>query len=123
MPKFILKLKVTNNSGVSVSAHVGASLVGTQNQIEYYNKSDDIKKIFPTGETIVQRYLTSDLGPNQKYDLVVALWEGEKPIGHGIKYAVFTVKNAVEKKKKKKITIKMAIAVADYYPKSFSPDQ
>ena len=100
MPKFILKLKVTNNSGVSVSAHVGASLVGTQNQIEYYNKSDDIKKIFPTGETIVQRYLTSDLGPNQKYDLVVALWEGEKPIGHGIKYASFTVKNAVEKKKK-----------------------
>ena len=121
MPKFILKLKVTNNSSVSVSAHVGASLVGTQNQIEYYNKSDDIKKIFPTGETIVQRYLTSDLGPNQKYDLVVALWEGEKPIGHGIKYAVFTVKNAVEKKKK--ITIKMAIAVADYYPRSFSPDQ
>ena len=55
MPKFILKLKVTNNSGVPVSAHVGASLVGTQNFIEYYNTSEDIKKLFPTGETIVQR--------------------------------------------------------------------
>jgi len=100
MPKFILKLKVTNNSGVSVSAHVGASLVGTENKIEYYNTADDIKKLFPTGETIVQRYLNTDLGPNQKYDLVVALWEGEKKIGKGIKYADFTVKNAVEKKKK-----------------------
>jgi len=121
MPKFILKLKVTNNSGVPVSAHVGASLVGTQNSIEYYNTSQDIKKLFPTGDTIVQRYLTTDLGINQKYDLVVALWEGEKTIGHGTKYADFTVKNAVEKKKK--IIIKMAIAVLDHYPKSFSPDQ
>jgi len=31
------------------------------------------------------------------------------------------VKNAVEKKKK--IIIKMAIAVEDYWPRSFSPDQ
>ena len=121
MPKFILKLKVTNSSGVSVSAHVGASLVGTEDSIEYYNTSDDIKKLFPTGETIVQRYLNTDLGRNEKYDLVVALWEGEKTIGKGIKYADFTVKNAVEKKKK--ITIKMAIAVLDHYPKSFTPDQ
>ena len=122
MPKFILKLKVTNNSGVSVSAHVGASLVGTQNQIEYYNAADDIKRLFPTGDTIVQRYLNTDLGTNQKYDLVVALWEGEKTIGKGTKYAIFTVKNAVEKKKKK-IIVKMAIAVEDYWPRSFSPDQ
>ena len=121
MPKFILKLKVTNNSGVPVSAHVGASLIGTQNHIEYYNTSEDIKKLFPTGETIVQRYLTTDLGPIQKYTLIVALWEGEKPIGHGTRYADFTVRNAVEKKKK--ITIRMAIAVLDHYPKSFSPDQ
>ena len=121
MPKFILKLKVTNNSGVSVSAHVGASLVGTKDFIEYYNEADDIKKLFPVGDTIVQRYLNTDLGLNQKYDLVVALWEGEKDIGKGIKYADYTVENAVEKKKK--ITIKMAIAVADYYPKSFSPGQ
>ena len=121
MPKFILKLKVTNNSDVFVSAHVGASLVGTQNKIEYYNTADDIKKLFPTGDTIVQRYLNTDLGTNQKYDLVVALWEGEKTIGKGIKYASFTVKNAVEKKKK--IIIKMAVAVEDYWPRSFSPDQ
>ena len=120
MPKFILKLKVTNSSGVSVSAHVGASLVGTQNQIEYYNEAENIKKLFPIGDTIIQRYLTTDLGVYQKYDLVVALWEGEKTIGHGIKYADFTVKNAVEKKKK--ITVKMGISVVDYYPRSFSPN-
>ena len=121
MPKFILKLKVTNSSGVPVSAHVGASLVGTQNYAEYYNESEDIKKLFPTGETIVQRYLTTDLGTYQKYDLVVALWEGEKPIGQGIKYATATRKNAVEKKKK--ITVSMAITVLDHYPKSFIPYQ
>ena len=120
MPKFILKLKVTNNSGVLVSAHVGASLVGTEDSIEYYNTSDDIKKLFPMGETIVQRYLNTDLGKNQKYDLVVALWEGEKTIGQGTKYADFTVKNAVEKKKK--IVIKMAISVVDHYPKTYSVD-
>ena len=120
MPKFILKIKVTNNSGVSVSAHVGASLVGTQNHIEYYNTSEDIKKLFPIGETFVQRYLTTDLGLNQKYNLVLALWEGEKPIGHGIRYADFILHNAVEKKKK--ITVNMAIAVVDHYPKSFFSD-
>jgi len=120
MPKFVLRIRVTNNTSVPVSAHVGASLVGTQNHIEYYNESEDIKKLFLTGDTIVQRYLTTDLGTNQKYDLVVALWEGEKPIGHGIRYADFTVKNAVEKKKK--ITVRMAIAVIDHYPKSFSSD-
>ena len=109
------KLKVTNSSGVSVSAHVGASLVGTQDYIEYYNTSEDIKKLFPTGDTIVQRYLTTDLGRNEKYDLIVALWEGEKTIGKGIKYADFVVHNAVEKKKK--ITINMAISVLDHYPK------
>ena len=121
MPKFILKLKVTNNSGVPVSAHVGASLVGTQDYIEYYNKAEDIKKLFPVGVTIVQRFLTTDLGLNQKYNLIVALWKGEEPIGHGTKYADFTVYNAVEKKKK--ITISMAITVLDHYPKSFTPVQ
>ena len=120
MPKFILRLKVTNNSGVPVSAHVGASLVGAQNHIEYYNASEDIKRLFLTGETTVQRYLTTDLGAHQKYDLVVALWEGEKSIGHGIRYAVVTVRNAVEKKKK--ITVNMAVAVLDHYPKLFITD-
>jgi len=121
MPKFILKLRVVNNSGVPVSAHIGASLVGTQDSIEYYNKAEDIKKLFPTGQSIHQRFLTTDLGLKQKYNLIVALWEGEKPSGHGIKYADFTGKNAVEKKKK--ITVKMAIAVVDHYPKSFTPEQ
>ena len=121
MPKFILKLRVTNNTSVPVSAHVGASLVGTQNHIEYYNKFEDIKKLFPTGSVIVQRFLTTDLGPPQKYDLVVALWEGEKPIGHGIRYAVVTVRNAVEKKKK--IIVSMSIAVLDHYPKLFTSGQ
>jgi len=76
--------------------------------------------MFPVGETIVQRYLSTDLGTYQKYDLVVALWEGEKPIGHGIRYAVVTVRNAVEKKKK--ITVNMAVAVLDHYPKLFITD-
>jgi len=120
MPKFILKLKVTNNSGVSVSAHVGASLLGTQNHIEYYNTSEDIKKLFPTGETIVQRYLTTDLGPIQKYTLVVALWEGEKPIGTGTKYADFTVHNAVEKKKK--IVVKLGMSIRYFSPGVFYAD-
>ena len=121
MPRFIIRIKVTNRSGFPVSAHVGASLVGTQNTTEYYDETKDIKKLFPVGETIVQRYLTSDLGQHQKYDLVVALWEGEKPIGHGIRYADVTVRNAVEKKKK--IRVNMAVAVLDHYPKSFTPDQ
>jgi len=121
MPKFTMRIRVANNSGVPVSAHVGASLVGQTNSVEYYNTSEDVKRTFSPGATDVIRYLTTDLGITQKYDLVVALWEGEKQIGRGIRYADITVKNAVEKKKK--ITIKMAIAVADYYPKSFSPDQ
>jgi len=120
MPKFILKLKVTNNSGVSVSAHVGASLVGVDDSIEYYNTSDDIKKLFPTGETIVQRYRNTDLGKNQKYNLIVALWKGEEGNGKGKKNVNLTVYNAGEKKKK--IVVKMAITVVDHYPKSFSPD-
>ena len=117
MPKFTMRIRVINNSGVPVSAHVGASLVGTSNWMEYYNTSDDVKKVFPTGTTDVVRYLTTDLGATQKYDLVVALWEGEKPIGHGIKYASFTMKNAVEKKKK--IVVKLAASVQAFYPSSF----
>ena len=121
MPKFIIRIKVTNNSGIPVSAHVGASLVGTQNHIEYYNKADDITRVFPPGETVFERFLSTDLGPPQKYNLIIALWEGALPIGHGIRYADFTVKNAVEKKKK--VTIRMAIAVLDHFPRSFTSDQ
>ena len=121
MPKFTMRIRVTNTSGAPVTAHVGASLVGQKDWVEYFNTSDDVKKTFSTGITDVVRYLNTDLGKNQKYNLIVALWEGEKLIGTGIKYAVVIMKNAVEKKKK--ITIKMAIAVLDHYPKSFSPDQ
>ena len=99
MPRFTIKVLVINNSAAPVKAHVGASLVGAD-QKEYYNTSEDITRVFPVGFTLITRYLTSDLGSTQKYDLVVALWEGEKPIGQGTKYKDITLRNAVEKKKK-----------------------
>ena len=118
MPKFTIRVRVNNKSGVPVSAHVGASLVGVTDWVEYYNKGEDVKKTFGTGITDVVRYLTTDLGAVQKYNLVVALWEGEKPIGHGIKYASVTLKNAVEKKKK--IIVNMTTEVLKFYPVSFT---
>ena len=120
MPKFTMRIRVTNNSGAPVSAHVGASLVGQINTVEYYNTADDVKKTFNTGTSDVIRYLNTDLGPAQKYDLIVALWEGEKHIGTGIKYASVTLKNAVEKKKK--ITVNMAMSVPAFYPSSFTSE-
>ena len=45
MPKFTMRIRVINKSGVPVSAHVGASLVGVEDWVEFYNKADDIKKI------------------------------------------------------------------------------
>jgi len=119
MPKFTINVIVTNSGNASVSAHVGASLVGASDHIEYYNTSEDVKYTFAVGDTSVTRYLTTDLGGYQKYYLYVVLWEGEKTIGKGKKYAVAVVKNAVEKKKK--ITaVKLAISVSDYSPTSFS---
>ena len=118
MPKFTMRIRVANNSGVPVSAHVGASLVGQTNSVEYYNTSEDVKRTFSPGATDVIRYLTTDLGITQKYDLVVALWEGEKQIGRGIRYADITVKNAVEKKKKKIINLSMSVSSVS--PTSFS---
>jgi len=119
MPKFTINVIVTNSGNASVSAHVGASLVGASDHIEYFNTSEDVKYTFAVGDTSVTRYLTTDLGGYQKYYLYVALWEGEKTIGKGKKYAVAVVKNAVEKKKK--ITaVKLAISVSDYSPTSFS---
>ena len=100
MPKFTMRVRVVNTSGVPVSAYVGASLVGQTNSVEYYNTSEDVKRTFSPGATDVIRYLTTDLGIAQKYDLVVALWEGGKPIGHGIRYADITVKMRSKKKKK-----------------------
>ena len=118
MPKFTMRIRVTNKSGALVSAHVGASLVGQKDGIEYYNTADDVKKLFGLGITDVVRYLNTDLGKNQKYNLVVALWEGEKLIGTGIKYASVTMKNAVEKKKK--IIVNMVLSVPAFYPTSFT---
>ena len=117
MPKFTIRVRVNNKSGVPVSAHIGASLVGVNDWVEYYNKGEDVKKTFGTGITDVVRFLTTDLGTNQRYNLVVALWEGEKLIGTGIKYATVTLKNAVEKKKK--IIINMVLSVPAFYPTSF----
>jgi len=118
MPNFKISVKVVNNGGVPVTAHLGASLVGATDHVEYYNESDDVKKVFPPGETFVTRYLSSSLGAFQKYYLYVALWEAEKPIGTGIKYEGAVVPNAVEKKKK--IVTNMAISVVFIKPVSFT---
>ena len=117
MPKFTIRLRVTNNSGAPVKAHVGASLVG-KDWREYYNTADDVTMVFNAGKNEFVRYLNTDLGGYQKYDLVVALWEGEKIIGTGIKYATVTLKNAVEKKKKK--VVNMTMEALSFYPTSFT---
>ena len=117
MPKFIIRIKVVNNGSESIRTHVGASLVGVTNHIEYYNTADDIDWTFSKGENIIERYLNSDLGAYQKYDLYVALWELAKPIGQGVKYASAIAPNAVEKKKK--VIIGLSMAVVDNYPKVF----
>ena len=117
MPKFTIRIRVTNKSGVPVKAHVGASLVD-KDWREYYNTADDVTQVFNPGKNEFARYLNTDLGPYEKYDLVVALWEGEKPIGHGIKYATVTLKDAVEKKKK--IVVNMTTEVLKFYPASFT---
>ena len=117
MPTFTIKVVVTNKGTASVSAHVGASLVGASDHVEYFNTSEDVKYTFAVGDTSVTRYLTTDLGAYQKYYLYVALWEGEKLIGTGKKYAVAVLKNAVEKKKKK--VAAMTLAVPSISPTSF----
>ena len=117
MPKFTIKFRVTNNSGVPIKAHVGASLVG-KDWMEFYNTADDVTRVFNNGKNEFTRYLNTDLGKYQKYDLVIAVWEGEKPIGHGIKYATVTLKDAVEKKKK--IVVDMTTEVIKFYPASFT---
>jgi len=122
MPRFIIRIKVTNNGTEPIRTHVGASLVGVTNHIEYYNESEDIDWTFHPGENIFQRYLTPDLGPIQNYDLFVALWKLARPIGKGSRYAITRVPNAVEKKKKEAV-VNLAVAVMDYFPRSFSPDQ
>ena len=117
MPKFTIRLRVTNKTGVSVKAHVGASLVG-KDWNEYYNTADDVTMVFTPGKNEFARYLNTDLGKYQKYDLVIAVWEGEKSIGKGVKYASATIKDAVEKKKK--IVVNMTTEVLKFYPASFT---
>jgi len=116
MPKFTIRLRVTNHSGAPVKAHVGASLVG-KDWVEFYNTADDVTMTFKEGKSEFVRYLNTDLGGYQKYDLVVVLWEGEKLIGTGIKYASLKLVNAVEKKKK--IVVNMTLAVLNFSPSSF----
>ena len=67
MPKFTTSLIVTNNGSASVSAHVGASLVGASDHVEYFNTSEDCKHTFPVGTSTIVRYLTANLGAYQKY--------------------------------------------------------
>ena len=116
MPKFTIKLLVVNYNSVSVKAHVGASLVGVTDHKEFFNKAEDITILFKPGKSVIGRYLTTDLGAYQKYNLHVALWEAEKPIGHGIKYIAIMRKNVVEKKKR---PIKLGIAITYFAPPSF----
>ena len=118
MPKFTIWVRATNNSGFKVKVHVGASLVGQTDALEYYNTSDDITKTLNLGKNEFSRDLNTDLGIVQKYDLYVALWEGEETIGQGKKYASVKVTDAVEKKKKK--VVKLDVKVLSYSPSSFT---
>ena len=118
MPQFTIRVRVTNNSGASVKVHIGASLVGQKDAMEYYNTSDDITRVLNPGKNEYARYLNTNLGQIQKYDLYVVLWEGEKTIGTGKRYAQVMVSNAVEKKKK--LEVKLDLKVLSFYPTSFT---
>ena len=118
MPKFQISCWVNNTGTTTVSAHVGASLVNVNNGIEYYNTADDIRKNFPPGKTWVFRNLNTDLGEVGKYDFYIALWEGEKPIGKGIKYTYARISGAVEKKKR--TIVKLDISKNIISPTSFT---
>jgi len=119
MPKFTIRMLVNNKSGVPVKAYVGASLIGEINAIEYYNTADDIKHIFPVGKSIISRYLNTELGQPQKYDLYVVLWSVDKPIGQGTRYETVKVTEAVEKKKKKPMEVRFDMKVLNFSPNSF----
>ena len=117
MPKFTIRLRATNNSGFPVKVHIGASLVGQKDSAEYYNTSDDITEVLNLGKNEFIRYLNTDLGKVQMYDLYLVLWEGEKTIGTGKRYAQVVLTNAVEKKKK--IEVKLDLKVLAFSPSSF----
>ena len=118
MPQFTIRLRATNNSGFSVKVHIGASLVGQKDSVEYYNTSDDITKVLNPGKNEYIRYLNTELGTPGKYDLVLVLWEGEKAIGTGKRYATVTVTGAVEKKKKKVVSLDLKVLA--FSPPSFT---
>jgi len=118
MPQFTIRVRATNNSGFAVKVHIGASLIGQRETTEYYNTSDDITKVLNPGKNEFVRYLNTSLGQAQKYDLYVVLWEGEKPIGQGKRYAQVMVSNAVEKKKKLKVNLDLKVLA--FYPPSFT---
>ena len=117
MPQFTIRVRATNNSGFSVKVHIGASLIGQKDAVEYYNTSDDITKVLNLGKNEYIRYLNTNLGQAQKYDLYVVLWEGEKTIGTGKRYAQVMVSGAVEKKKKSEV--KLDLKVLAFSPSSF----
>ena len=118
MPQFTIRVRATNNSGFSVKVHIGASLIGQKDAVEYYNTSDDITRVLNPGKNEFVRYLNTNLGQAQKYDLYVVLWEGEKTIGQGERYASVKVTDVVEKKKKK--VVKLDLAVLSFSPSSFT---
>ena len=118
MPQFTIRLRVTNNSGASVKVHIGASLIGQDDSVEYYNTSDDITKVLGLGKNEYTRYLNTDLGLVQKYDLYLVVWEGEKTIGAGKKYAQVKLTGAVEKKKKKEVNLDLKLLA--FYPRSLT---
>jgi len=120
MPQFTIRVRVTNNGGASVKVHIGASLVGQKDAVEYYNTSDDITRVVNPGKNEYIRYLNTNLGQAQKYDLYVVLWEGEKTIGTGKRYEQAMVSGAVEKKKR--IEVNLDLKVLSYYPVSFTGD-
>ena len=117
MPNFKIRCLIKNKGTTTVSAHLGASLVVSPNGTEYYSTKDDIKRNFPVGNTWLDRYLDTDLGVTGKYDLYLTLWEGEKAIGKGVKYASVMLPGVVEKKKKN--IIKMQISYNSISPASF----
>ena len=118
MPQFTIRIRATNNSGFSLKVHIGASLVGQKDSVEYYNTSDDITKVLNPGKNEYTRYLNTDLGQAQKYDLYVVLWEGEKAIGVGKRYAQVIITGAVEKKKKTEVNLDLKLLA--FYPSSFT---
>jgi len=118
MPQFTIRVRATNNSGFAVKVHIGASLVGQKDAVEYFNTSDDITRVLGLGKNEYTRYLNTDLGQAQKYDLYVVLWEGEKTIGQGKRYEQVKITGAVEKKKK--IEVNLDLKVLSFYPVSFT---